>query len=176
MKRLIAFGLPGLLSGCATADKENLPLVFGRTQNFGVNLSGSVPEQGGGLSLGFTDRNIAVVPIKDGDGKPLLSQAGAGDSMSKDALSVLGQFQASADQKSMSTSLGTFFSTGTAAGKLAEGFAAQMGYGRTCEYDADGKVKRCGDMGGSVADEAPTPAQAPTTTPTPSPGPAGGGQ
>jgi len=167
-----------LLAGCTTAEDGNLPLVFGRTQNLGVNLSGSVPEQGGGLSLGFTDRNIAVVPTLDREGRPLLSRGGSAgnERPSKDALSVLGQFQASADQSGMKASLGTFFATGSAATLLAEGFSAQMGFGQTCEYGTDGKIKRCSpassdasedeeDEAGSPPDPAPSPSPAPSPDP-----------
>lgn len=49
-------------SGCAS--NQPLPLLFGQTQTVGLTINGSVPEQGGELSLAYRDRNIAVIPIQ----------------------------------------------------------------------------------------------------------------
>lgn len=114
-----------MLTGCTTS-QDSLPLIFARTQTFGVSLSGSVPDQGAQLTLGFGDRNIAIVPTQTGDGSPV--RATIGDAT--DSLSVLGQFETSTKgDTSVAVGLGTFFATGQAASKLSDGFAAKMGYG-----------------------------------------------
>lgn len=130
IKRMILGGTMLLLAGCAnTADQ--MPLVFARTQTFGANLSGSVPDQGAALTLGFGDRNVAIVPTTDRNGSPIRSkidnvESGKG-SKSEEALSVLGQFEANSKASaSLEAGLGTFFATGTAARNLSEGFADKV--------------------------------------------------
>ena len=135
-----------LLSGCATRADQPL-LIFARTQNLGVNMGASVPEQGGAFTVGFSDKNFATTPVTTRKGDPIRSSQSVGSSggtvQSSDALSVLGQFGVAANQSDRTVTLGTFFSTGTAASKLSDGFAAQMGLNRVCEYK-DEKLVKCG--------------------------------
>lgn len=123
MKRaIIAIGcLP--IAGCAST-QDQPPLVFARTQTFGATLAGTVPDQGAHLTLGFSDRNLAVVPTTTRSGEIIRATT----SKTSDSLSVLGQFQATTDATAVKAGLGTFFSTGQAARRLSKGFAAQMGY------------------------------------------------
>lgn len=133
MKRTILLGgLAALsLTACAT-DQQAVPLIFGRTQNVGISVAGSVPDQGAHLSIGYTDRNIAIVPTTSPGGDRIRSMAGNGF---EDALSVLGQFKANASgSTTVSAGLGTFFSTGLAARTLADGFRCEMG---DCASDED---------------------------------------
>ena len=111
------------LAACTTADQP-APLIFGRTQTVGISVAGSVPDQGAHLTIGFADRNLAIVPTSTVKGEPIRAQATDGFT---DALSVLGQFEANANAKDVSAGLGTFFSTGMASRYLSEGFSCKLG-------------------------------------------------
>ena len=115
------------LGACTTADQP-MPLVFGRTQSIGIGVQGSAADQGASLTLGFNDRNIAVVPTTTMKGDRIRSiSTGDNDEPFEDSLSVLGQFEANAKGGAgVGANLGTFFSTGLAARKLAEGFKARL--------------------------------------------------
>ena len=114
------------LGACTTADQP-MPLVFGRTQSIGIGVQGSAADQGASITLGFNDRNIAVVPTTTMAGNNIRSIAtGEDDLPFEDSLSVLGQFEANAKATDVGVSLGTFFSTGMAARNLAEGFADRL--------------------------------------------------
>lgn len=114
------------LSACTTADQP-MPLVFARTQTVGISVAGSVPDQGANVTIGFADRNLAVVPTTTANGDPIRSKAtDAAGQPFDDALSVLGQFEANASGQNVSAGLGTFFSTGLAARNLAEGFQDKL--------------------------------------------------
>lgn len=123
------------LAGCATSPDEPVPLVFGRTQTVGVSVSGSVPEQGAHLTLGFSDRNIAVVPTTTRAGTSIRGQVPGQNGVFDDALSVLGQFEVNANATNVETSLGTFFSTGMASRLLAEGFRCKLGGAAACPQE-----------------------------------------
>lgn len=112
------------LAGCATSE-EGSPLVFARTQTYGMTLAGSVPDQGAQLTLGYGDRNLAVVPTTQSNGEQIRGTGQGSDF--QDSLSVLGQFEASGNATNVSASLGTFFSTGNAARLLAQGFSCKLG-------------------------------------------------
>lgn len=123
----------GLLGGCATAPGTTM-LVFGQTTTVGIAVGGSVTDQGASFSLGYQDRNFAIVPATvqqaDGAATQVRSIASAGSRQtSEDALSVLGQFdvQSSTDgQGRVDIGLGKFFATGLAAKVLADGFSARI--------------------------------------------------
>lgn len=134
-KMLMLSGIATLaLGGCATGE-QGMPLIFGRAQNVGISVAGSVPDQGAHLSIGYTDRNIAIVPTTSPGGDRIRSMAGDGF---EDALSVLGQFKANASGGAeVSAGLGTFFSTGLAARTLADGFRCEMG---DCDGADEGNV------------------------------------
>ncbi len=126
MTKILMTCLPAiLLAGCATTE-VGAPLVFARTQTFGVDIAGSVPDQGAHLTMGFGDRNIAVVPTTQSNGDRIRG-TGRGSGNFEDALSVLGQFEASGRADNVSATLGTFFSTGNASRLLAEGFSCKLG-------------------------------------------------
>lgn len=133
MRKMILLGGSAalLLAGCTTG--EGMPLIFGRTQTVGVSVAGSVPDQGAHLTLGFSDRNVAIVPTSAPNGDPVRSVAPdptVANAQFQDALSVLGQFEVNANAANVSTNLGTFFSTGLAARNLAEGFRDKLrGFG-----------------------------------------------
>src|SRR5687768_9118905 len=114
------------LAACTTSDQA-MPLVFARTQTVGVSVAGSVPDQGAHITIGYADRNLAVVPTTTPNGERIKSVATEGDQPFEDAYSVLGQFELSTDAQQVSAGLGTFFSTGMASRTLAEGFRCKMG-------------------------------------------------
>jgi hypothetical protein len=103
-------------------------LVFAEHINFGLVLTGSATEGAGGLSLGYKDQDVAVIPAiarqQDGNGTPLRGQT----EDYFDALSVLGQFGSNVEGKSgqVDVDLGKFFVTGLAAKTLSDGFAAKL--------------------------------------------------
>ncbi len=132
-KMILLGGIAALSLGGCTTGQQGMPLVFGRTQTVGVSVAGSVPDQGAHLTLGFSDRNIAIVPTSAPNGDPIRSVAPdptVPGAQFQDSLSVLGQFEVNANATNVSTSLGTFFSTGLAARNLAEGFRDKLrGFG-----------------------------------------------
>lgn len=114
----VAFCLAAL---CGCGPIKGLPLVFGQAQSVGITITGSAPEQSGELTLGYKDKDLAVIPLDE------LSMQPSANGTFQDALSVLGQFDVNAKAAPADTSLGKFFATGTAASKLAEGFKCKLG-------------------------------------------------
>jgi len=115
-----------LLGGCATSN-TNLPLVFGQSHTVGLSIGGSATDQGVDLTLGYKDKNVAIVPvtIKQRDGNSTQIKANATKDH-LDALSVLGQFELKSDATQANVGLGKFFATGMAAKTLADGFKAKL--------------------------------------------------
>ncbi|MBC7831204.1 MAG: hypothetical protein H7Y62_04200 [Hyphomicrobium sp.] len=142
------------LAGCTT-DQQGMPLVFARAQDVGVSVGATVADQGAHLTLGFSDRNVAIVPTVTPQGNLIRSVATENNQPFNDALSVLGQFEVTAKGGTeVSAGLGTFFSTGLAARNLAEGFRDKMrGFGQ-------------GSDAGTVF---PLPGPTPAATPAPNP-------
>ena len=127
------------MSGCTTAPS----LVFGQSHSVGISIGGGASDMGAELSIGYKDRDIAVVPVaivkQDGtineDGMvtaQVSSRHGSG--YDTDSLSVLGQFKVDTNATAKSAGLGKFFATGLAAQKLADGFACQLS-GEYCPTD-----------------------------------------
>jgi hypothetical protein len=125
-KIVIGAGFGAALAACSPT--TNTPLFFAQTHTFGVGIHGSPTQQSADLTLGYRDLDVAIVPVSvtDGAGQvvPLISTAGGGNS--RNALSVLGQFNANAATNTPTVSLGTFFATGLAADKLADGFSDKL--------------------------------------------------
>ncbi|MGS0758999.1 hypothetical protein ACVBEH_32080, partial [Roseateles sp. GG27B] len=76
------------------------------TQTLGISIGGSVTDQGATFTLGYQDRNFAIVPASvrqaDGSSTQVLSTVGdpnGGGGQSGDALSVLGQFSVDTNSK-----------------------------------------------------------------------------
>src|SRR5215467_3473634 len=109
------------IAGCVSSG--NTPLVFVQTETLGItaNASQTTPE----LTLGYRDVDVAIVPVT-ADGKPITSLQPAKPGQTtpyRDALSVLGQFNAGATAgTSTNANLGKFFATGAAASRIAAGF------------------------------------------------------
>ncbi len=128
-KILIAGSVLGL-SGCGNLDSAHL--VFGQHIAVGIDITATAPEQGGTLTLGYKDKNIAIIPvvIKKADGT--LQLLGGTNNLSaggdiNDAYSTIGQFELKAGAAGTPTiGLGKFFATGVAAQYLADGFREKL--------------------------------------------------
>ena len=126
------------LCACQTSPR----LVFGQSHTLGISIGGAASDAGAEMTVGYKDRDVAIVPVaivpRDGatsQGAMLITAAvGAkkGRPADRDALSVLGQFQTSAKSQAPEVGLGKFFATGLAAQKLADGFACKMGDQSKC--------------------------------------------
>jgi hypothetical protein len=119
------------LSACST--QGSTMLVFGQTQTLGISIGGSATDQGVNFTLGYQDKNFAIVPatVRQADGAATQVVAKVGNPARKegqgeDALSVLGQFSVNTSSKTADVGLGKFFATGLAAQKLADGFRDQL--------------------------------------------------
>ncbi len=108
-------------SGCSTSG--NTMLVFGQSQTVGITIGASATDQGADFTLGYRDKNFAIVPVtvRNADGSTTLVRSAFGTGFD-DALSVLGQFELSTSSKTADVGLGKFFATGSAAKTLADGF------------------------------------------------------
>ena len=130
LNSILAIAGAMLLAACGNVDSAHF--IFGQQQSVGLNISASAPEQGGSLSLGFKDRNIAVIPVvvKNQDGTYTLVGAAnktGPETDINDSYSALGQFELNSGQNgTASVGLGKFFATGIAAQKLADGFKANL--------------------------------------------------
>lgn len=122
------------LSACGNTNGANL--IFGQEESAGVTISGSAPQQGGSLNLGYHSYDIAFVPVvvETPEGQILvqastdtLNQQGQPAGRIVDALSTIGQFSLGTGQNTVvSAELGKFFATGNAAQVLAQGFADEL--------------------------------------------------
>ena len=123
-----------VLTGCSK--KQGADLVFGQQESVGLTISGSAPQAGGGLTLGYSSIDIAVIPVVvetpggdvvvKGETRKLDDKGESAGGLS-DALSTIGQFDLdTGDNGTASVGLGQFFATGNAAQILAQGFAGQM--------------------------------------------------
>ena len=119
-----------VLAGCAEGHNSH-PLVFGTATTLGVSVgataaSGGTPE----LTVGFKRAEIAIVPTtvpaKDlsNPDKQKIRGLGEGTTNPEDALSTFGSFES--DTTTNSVGIGTFFATGVAAQRLAEGIKCKF--------------------------------------------------
>lgn len=105
------------------------PLYFGRTDTVGIGLGQSSAEQGFQFELGYSSRNVALIPAftrgTDGRIQPLVSGVVNGEGEEaphqRDAMSVLGQFQLNTKTRALGLDLTRFFATGMAAQNIATG-------------------------------------------------------
>jgi hypothetical protein len=127
--------LAGLgLSACGNI--RGADLIFGQQETVGLTISGSAPQQGGGLTLGYASLDIAIVPVVvetasgavvvKGETKTLDDKGATAGGLS-DALSTIGQFELDTGANTLvSAGLAKFFATGNAAQVLAQGFADKL--------------------------------------------------
>lgn len=120
-------------AGCSTPGQTML--VFGQTQTVGISIGGTVSDQGVSFTLGYQDKNFAIVPATvaqaDGSSTQVLSTVGKDGKAGNDALSVLGQFEVRSSTETADVGLGKFFATGLAAQKLADGFRDKIAASKT---------------------------------------------
>ena len=121
----LMLGVP-IIMICGCAKYTNLPLMFGQSHTVGITISGSTTDQGGEFTLGYRDKDIAIVPvtIKQNSGDSTLVKSTVQNS--QDAMSVIGQFELSSGTADGNVGLGKFFATGLAAQKLADGFKEKL--------------------------------------------------
>ncbi len=134
LKAIAALLGAAALAGCGNVDAAHL--VFGQQQVVGLDISATAPEQGGALSLGYKDKNIAIIPVAvdtgtvtNGEKYQLLGGTNIlpNNTDVNDAYSTLGQFELGTGQDgTTSVGLGKFFATGIAAQTLAEGFKEKL--------------------------------------------------
>ncbi len=119
--------------GACTGKNANGTLVFGQVQTLGVGIS-TAPTPG--LTLGYKDANIAIIPVAGADGSmyggtrcvfaPEKDSDGDFQSIcNENTLSVIGQFDVDVTLQG-EVGLGKFFATGNSADILSEGFAAKL--------------------------------------------------
>ena len=112
-------------------------MVFAQYGALGFSAGATAAQQGVDLTLGWKDRNVAIVPVigRDASGRSkditakVTNRPVAGENpVDQDALSVLGQFEFDSSTESGATQagLGKFFSTGVAAQKLSDGFKVRL--------------------------------------------------
>ena len=129
-------------TGCLGACSSTPSLVFGQSHSVGISVGGSTTDAGGEISIGYKDRDVAVVPVaivaKDGavnaDTMRVHSTVGGN---ATDALSVLGQFNVNSKASAPEVGLGKFFATGLAAQKLADGFACKLSGATSCSPEEE---------------------------------------
>lgn len=138
--RLIA--LIPVLGLCACAS-SGTPLIFGSATTFGVSVNATPDIQGFDFTLGYKDKNLAIVPVAvttNGSIEEITAWSKT-CSDKRDALSVFGQFTSKGDwtilggnstdanaAKSQKghVKLDRFFATGIAASHLANGYRKGM--------------------------------------------------
>lgn len=105
---------------------EILPaLVFGQYDMFGLNLGYSGTPGSADFALGYSGRNIAIMPLFGEDSKGFHA-LGSGADGAKDAFSVVGQFKADTSANAPDVGLDRFFATGMAAQKLSAGLKKRI--------------------------------------------------
>lgn len=136
----LVFALATLLPLAGCNNLGGASLVFGQEQVVGVTIAGSAPSQQAEFTVGYKDKNIAVVPvaIKNDDGtyEHIKGSLGKGEhgGDTVDSYSTFGQFELNVSAKDeegnpvASTGLGKFFATGNAANVISQGFQNKLNY------------------------------------------------
>lgn len=176
---LMLFPVLGL-SACATSGS---PLIFGEAVNFGVTANVGADSQGFDFTLGYKDKNLAIVPVAivTDDKVSRIQSHHTQCTKREDALSVFGQFTSQGNWPMLSTEpekkgaikLDRFFATGLAAANLADGYRKGMqaepctpGAGSSCVDKAPNETV-CGKDNASIAatqSTTPPSAKAPATS------------
>ncbi|MDP1533679.1 MAG: hypothetical protein Q8N44_21500 [Rubrivivax sp.] len=112
----------------ATEAPYQSPLVFVRTDTIGINIGGSIVEQGMRFAIGADFNNVALIPPATRNGQGRHSDLYAIDAEGKrtDVLSVLGQFESTTATKGLNLGLKRYFATGLAARNLAQALGAEI--------------------------------------------------
>ena len=105
------------------------PLLFTRSDVVGINIGGSLAEQGLRFDLGYTNRNLALIPVfAAGAGRKVVGLFGSVEAAGtetatrplQDAYSVMGQFDTNTETARLGFGLERYFATGVAAYNLSE--------------------------------------------------------
>lgn len=103
-------------------------MFFAQYESLGFTVSAGAGQQLGDFTLGWKDRNLAIVPvtIRDHRGYADMLRGSSDDFL--DSYSVLGQFSFDARQDTavVDAGLGRFFATGLAASRLSDGFVVRL--------------------------------------------------
>ena len=171
---LLLFPVLGL-SACATSGS---PLIFGEAVNFGVTANVGPDSQGFDFTLGYKDKNLAIVPVAivTDDKVRKIQSYHTKCTKRHDALSVFGQFTSQGNwpmlgnepEKKGAIKLDRFFATGLAAANLADGYRKGMQAepctpeaGSTSCADKDADEKDCEKDNTKIAATSPaTPSSA----------------
>lgn len=99
------------------------PLFFARTDVVGIDIGGSLAQEGIQFVLGYSNRNLALIPTvaQSANGKvlPIMGSDKDGDGeRAFDAFSVMGQFRADTSTTNLGYGLERYFATGMAARNL----------------------------------------------------------
>ena len=170
--RLIALVLALGLCACASS---GTPLIFGSATTFGMSVNATPDTQGFDFTLGYKDKNLAIVPVAvttNGSVEEITAWSKTCNDK-RDALSVFGQFSSKGDWALLGGSstdtnatksqkghvkLDRFFATGIAASHLANGY--RKGMANTASADNEECEKK------DTANSAPAPATTPNNTST----------
>ncbi|MEJ8860137.1 hypothetical protein WKW79_36820 [Variovorax robiniae] len=129
---------PGSEDKKATYDVEKAPyqkpLLFARSDVIGIDIAGSLAQQGVQFVLGYNERSIALIPATtrnyNGKVQSIMGADGDGDGpVALDALSVLGQFKSNTKTQSLGFGIERYFATGYAARNLGDGLGLAIANG-----------------------------------------------
>lgn len=137
------------------------PLVYARTDVFGLDIGGAVAEQGMQFTMGYRTRNLALIPVVMVGAGGWVTKLVGGDMPANaddkpdvtDSFSVLGQFKADTETRKVSFGFERFFATGVAAQHLAHGMEESIQQQRTST------TAKTVPNGTKVADSVPSAAE-----------------
>jgi hypothetical protein len=99
------------------------PLLFMRTDVTGIDIGGSLAQDGMQFVLGYGSRDLALIPVaaRQSGGRPLqiTSSDDRANGSQLDTLSVMGQFRATTETSKLNAGLTRYFATGVAARNLS---------------------------------------------------------
>lgn len=129
-------GLPLVAATFLASCAVNPPLMFGDSTAVGLQIGSDLASGGAGVSLGYKQRSVAVVPVSvldEHSGAQALRGFSEDD---KDALSVFAVFESSAPSANDRVRIGQVFSTGLAAQLLTQGYECRMRGAGSCTTPA----------------------------------------
>jgi hypothetical protein len=119
---------PAAASAADATDRPyQQPLIYTRTDVLGFDIGGSASEQRAVFTLGYTSRNLALVPVYTQHSGQRVSKLGGQDGTEiRDAYSVLGQFNGDTKTNALGYGIERYFATGLAALNLGQGLGAAV--------------------------------------------------
>jgi len=111
-------------ASAATSSPYQSPLLFMRSDVVGIDIGGSLAQQGLQFVIGDSNRNLALIPVAARNGwdkaVPITGDAAEQDGSQLDTLSVIGQFKAETNTAQLNVGLQRYFATGVAARNLSD--------------------------------------------------------